>query len=323
MVVGIIINLSCTKTQLAPSSDQNKISGKITPKVLQCGAGQQWDYYLGKCVDVCPSGYHNDSVSGTCVANGGTGGGPSRICGVDFAQFNLYGKTFSAAVDSIGKWHNDYQISLLAKMQEQNVNLYTDSLQSFLKNFTNYFMATKGINHQNTSMLNLDITDSIWDISSYSSAAQSILYQLKSLTANYTENQHNYFISQCTSLKIAALNLQNDNDAISVGMEVSIAINSFNYWKDNISLWQNYLIPTIGFIAKVTSCNINLKHLGGADITGAITGATNGVGGGVAGAVAGGILGSAVYSAGNLLGQALTCQGGVVGSVSRWIADWF
>lgn len=46
-------------------------SQKITPKVLQCGSGYQWDYYLNKCVPVCSSGYHNDSITGACVVDGG------------------------------------------------------------------------------------------------------------------------------------------------------------------------------------------------------------------------------------------------------------
>ena len=125
-------------------------------------------------------------------------------------------------------------------------------------------MASKGINHQNTSIPNLDITDTTWNISSYSSAAKSILNQLKSLVNNYTVSQHSSFISQCTTLKTSALNLQRDNEAISVGMEVSIAINSFNYWKDNISLWKNYLVysPNRGLYEKVAACDVNLKHAG-------------------------------------------------------------
>jgi hypothetical protein len=304
LLVGIIINFSCTKTGMNAFPDSHLNSNaKIVPNVPQCGPGQHWSYYLNKCVDVCSNGYHNDSITGACVVNGGVG--PLRICSEDFAQFNLDGLTFSAAVDSIGKWHNDYQISLLAKMQGQNVNLNTDSLQSFLKNSTNSFMASKGINHQNTSIPNLNITDTTWNISSYSSTAKSILNQLKSLVDNYTVSQHSSFISQCTTLKTSALNLQTDNEAISVGMEVSIAINSFNYWKDNVSLWKNYLVysPNTFSYEKVAACDVNLKHLGGADIGGAITGARVGVGGGVAGAVAGGILGSAVYSAGNLIGR--------------------
>lgn len=46
---------------------------KAIPNVPQCGTGYTWDYYLKKCVPVCPTGYHKDSITGACVVNGGSG----------------------------------------------------------------------------------------------------------------------------------------------------------------------------------------------------------------------------------------------------------
>lgn len=69
----IVLSISiicCTKTQLTNSltSPKNLIAGKqVTPYVTDCGAGYHWDFYLHKCDINCPSGYHNDSITGSCV----------------------------------------------------------------------------------------------------------------------------------------------------------------------------------------------------------------------------------------------------------------
>ena len=55
------------------SDSQLNSNSKVIPNVPQCGPGQHWSYYLNKCVDVCSSGYHNDSITGACVMNGGMG----------------------------------------------------------------------------------------------------------------------------------------------------------------------------------------------------------------------------------------------------------
>jgi len=52
----------------------DKIAADVNPDVPQCNPGQHWDYYLLKCVDDCPTGYHNDSITGACVIDGGGGG---------------------------------------------------------------------------------------------------------------------------------------------------------------------------------------------------------------------------------------------------------
>lgn len=260
--------------------------------------------------------------SGGGSGTGGSTSGASRVCGTEFQYLKLSGLTYGAAVDSIGKWHNDCQINLLAKMKLRNISLTTDTIQSFLKNTTTAFLAAKGITKQNTTLPNYDLSDSVWHTSGYSLNAQNILNQLKNLVNQYDVSQHTIFISQCNNLKVSALNLTDNKEALSVGVSVSIAINSFNYWKDNVLAWQNYLAPSTA-VAKA-ACSINLKQLGGADISGAVSGAYGGgIAGGPAGVVAGGLLVGAGASSLNILGQAVQCMPGAVGSISRWLADWF
>lgn len=64
-----------------PASQNFNSTGKVNPNVLDCGSGHHWDYYLKKCVDDCPAGYHNDSITAADVGGGIVGimGGPVGI----------------------------------------------------------------------------------------------------------------------------------------------------------------------------------------------------------------------------------------------------
>ena len=68
---------------------------------------------------------------------------------------------------------------------------------------------------------------------------------------------------------------------------------------------------------------MNLRHVGGADVKGAITGGAAGIEGGPALMFASGLVVSGTSSTFNLLGQAATCLPGAVGSFSSWVASWF
>lgn len=71
---GATLIISCTKSDLnnpAALTQNLKSNGKVNPDVPYCGIGNHWDFYLGKCVETCPTGYHNDSITGACVLNGG------------------------------------------------------------------------------------------------------------------------------------------------------------------------------------------------------------------------------------------------------------
>jgi hypothetical protein len=317
-ILSILFFLSsCTKQAIQRNSDASELNGKVKPNI-----------YQGPCPYPCNDyrcQYYSEP-NPDCQLEDPPPTGRSRICGSEFAQFNLQGKTFSAVVDSAGSWHNEFLTALLAKMEQQNVNLYTDTIQSFLKNNTIAFFATKGINPASSSIPNIDLSDSTWPISNYSTTAQSILSNLKALIDNYVESEHSSFISECNSLETQALNLPNDNEAIAVGMAVSGTIHSFNYWKDNLTFWQNYLtyIPDDSTIAnRQAPCNVNLRHVGGADGKGFVSGAVGGIEGGPALMFASGTVVGGASSVYNILGQALTCQPGIVGRVSRWVASWF
>ncbi len=281
---------------------------------------------------------------------------PTRICGSDFAAYGLEGVNFSTALDNIGTWHNDYQSYLFAEMQSNNIDLNHPDIQVFIQGKTRLFFATRGITATNNPLPgNFDVSDTSWINPSLSNEALTILNDLKNLAYSYDEVNHDNYIAQIMVLKTRALALQSDLEVFQVGIPITVAVNSFNYWKDNGNIWTDYLTgpASISFnnlnnslsefkisksgpnpapiqlasmytTTQFKACPINLKQLGGADIAGAVSGAIGGgVGAGPAGAVAGGLLGGAVGSSYNIVGQALKCAPGAVGQVARWLSDWF
>ncbi len=315
IIVFSILSVKCTKQGFINFESGDKLfSHGVKPNI-----------YQGPCPYDCEDArckYYSEP-NPNCIIGGEDPNpiGDERICGSEFSIFGLQGKTIRQAVDSVGDWHNKFQISLLQELQKRNINLETDTIQNFLKHFTDSIMAVKGINHNTLNIPNLDIEDSTRDFSSFSGTAQLVLIQAFSLVDEYSTDAHSYYINELNKLKTQALNLSSFNEAVKVGIGISTAINSLSYWKANANSWLIYLS---GSNKKSTQpCNVNLRKLAGSDAKGAVTGAVNGVGGGVAGAVAGGILGGAIYSSGNILNQALNCQPGVVGRVSRWLSSWF
>lgn len=243
----------------------------------------------------------------------------------------LSGKTYAQVVDSVGKWYSDYQKYLLSKMQTNHITIYSTNVQSFCKTTSQQFVATHGITPENTTNENIDLADTTWDYTGYSSSAQSILNKLRTQINNYTIENHSYFITQCNALKTFALNLPIDKEALVVGSVVSVAINSAKYWKDNLDPWLWYLTEN-------TSRSINTysylrwKEVVGTDAAGAWRGAASGaewgaefggLHGAVSGGVAGGIIGGAFASASDAIWQAAQHSDGPIGRVSRWISDWF
>ncbi|HEV8083708.1 MAG TPA: hypothetical protein VGP55_10920 [Chitinophagaceae bacterium] len=64
--------VSCTKMNQSPLNSKELVSSsKVIPYVPQCNSGYHWDFYWKKCIADCPTGYHNDSITGACVVNGG------------------------------------------------------------------------------------------------------------------------------------------------------------------------------------------------------------------------------------------------------------
>ncbi len=115
IILASLFFISCTKTQMNGSPLKGGgLSANVNPDVPQCNPGQHWDYYLRKCVDNCPTGYHNDSITGACVVDGG-----STYISVITNPNNPY--------DYSGSQHNDGVNSIFPTL-----NLSTNNLDSVI-----------------------------------------------------------------------------------------------------------------------------------------------------------------------------------------------
>lgn len=241
----------------------------------------------------------------------------NQITGKEFAQYGLSGISFSSALDSIGRWHNDYQDYLLSAIVNAKKDLRdTISLKQFIEDRSQIFFSKKGIQANSFSYFqsfrnkNANLS---FDKTKYSAEAGQILFKLISLVNSYNENDDAYFFNSLYQLKQEVLKLKNVNEVLVVGIPVSVAINSFSYWKLNSSLWQSALAKNNianndkEILDVAPPCNISLAKLGGADVAGAVNGAVAGSSLGPGGTLAGGVLVSATYSLGNLTNQVLSC----------------
>jgi hypothetical protein len=103
--VFLIIFVSCTKTGINPQNSQELISSTVKPNnVGICDIGYHWDFYWKKCLINGPTGYHNDSIIGACVLNGGNLPVIISYAGVDISYYkasHLLGFNNSADVNTV------------------------------------------------------------------------------------------------------------------------------------------------------------------------------------------------------------------------------
>lgn len=253
-----------------------------------------------------------------------TSGGGDRVCGSEFAPFGLEGRTLREVVDYAGQKHNEYQAFLYESIASDPSIVSSDAFQGFLKDRTREFFYNIGIN-QTTNPL--PGNTSLWGTSfvtpeDFSDNARSLVDQLELIRSNYTDEAHDEAIAQLSALKEEALDLESFDEAVIVGLSVSVLSSSYQYWQANIDNWISMLAVPDDFGAKQRPCGIEVKKIGGADVVGAYSGATGGWIAGPGGSFAGGVLGAAVGSSGAVLWEAAKCIP-VVGDVVRWLSDWF
>lgn len=187
------INMSCTKTNLKnPSSSQNLNSDdKANPNVIDCGIGYHWDFYLKKCVQTCSTGYHNDSITGACVVDGGGGGSQNYLIVV--ANPNnpeeVIGQKHNAGMAAIMPYYSDGTL----EPTEQNVFSYTKSYlvtknydTVFQNNVHNYVLQKLGDVYQQTDLTPL--TNEIYSEGYISTSAKNYLIQLANSISSFTSD---------------------------------------------------------------------------------------------------------------------------------------
>lgn len=230
----------------------------------------------------------------------------------DYYAVGLVGMTYVDGLNHLAQIHNDYQTSLLTQFHNEGIaDINSIEFVNKLKEKTVVYFQSKAISIQNGHLvpgIGVDCETPIITQSNYSQEGYEILIKLKEIMTNDKIEDDAELFTKLNNLKSQALNLSNESEIISVGLPVTIAIYSLNYWKTNASDWKtrfSYL--------KDNSINMKMKvgwgQLGWADAGGAINGAMyGGCGGGPAGAVAGAIVGSSGASLINLFGQVATSK---------------
>jgi len=298
MVVGIIINLSCTKTGINTVPDHShdlNSTLKVIPSISQCGAGQQWDYYLGKCVDVCPSGYHNDSITGACVVNGGS----NNITLITNPN-NPY--------DYIGQKHNNGCTVLLGEVNQNSPTFYNDVLhytklylnsQSYdttiFNNWYSYALSNGYYNLPDSFYTNHpdSLTNKFYYDGLISTTAKDYMNSINSVIDNTIgDNDPNstLYNSAASQLIIIENDISNDNSLTSTEKQGLLSMSAIARYSG--AYWGNYIINNSGGVSPLRLFKKGWwKSFWHADVGGAIAGAIAGLftGGVIINTVGGGL----------------------------------
>lgn len=169
---------------------QEESTRKVKPNVIQyCGEGYHWDFKLKRCVPdfVCPPGFIYSPEIEDCIPIG-TSGGATRICGQEFAQFNLAGQTLTQVVEYVGTKHNAYQDYIYTSLRADTSILTNGNIQVFLEQKTTVFFTMIGFTEANDPLPgSFDLLDTNFVISGYSANATTILNQVKTIVNGYTD----------------------------------------------------------------------------------------------------------------------------------------
>lgn len=291
--------ISCTKTQMNTSPLKGEgLSANVNPDVLQCNAGQHWDYYLHKCVDICPTGYHNDSITGACVADGGGGG--SNYITVMTNPNNPY--------DYIGLKHNNGCDVLLGEVNANSPTLYSDILhytklylnsQSYdttiFNNWYSYAVSNGYYNLPDTFYTNHpdSLTNKFYRDGLISTTGKNYMNSINSVIDNTigdNDPSSTLYNSAASQLITIENNISNDNSLTSVEKQGLLSMSSVARYSG--AYWGNYILNsgTSRLFKKGW-----LKSFLHADIGGAIAGAISGLfTGGVILNTVGGAVGASV-----------------------------
>lgn len=177
--LGSALNISCTKMDLNnPASPNLSSTEKVKPDLPYCGWNSHWDINLKKCVDNCPSGYHNDPITGECVVDGGDGELPIIVsyAGVNISYYIgshiLSFKNFSDVNTVLNQLDADYEnYNEAYENQYPNyTDLQLDSLDSvnnfdelrtyrdFEGNFPGYTSQREALENIETTWINNNFT---------------------------------------------------------------------------------------------------------------------------------------------------------------------
>ena len=236
-------------------------------------------------------------------------------------------------VNLVGTKHNEYLDSMYAKLSRMKSDVESQPntpLVNFVINEAVIFADNNDFDVTNIDTTGL--TDSYYDTLSISSfldtnsflsqAAENILYQLDSTLNVYANDGMTLmqFETYCDMQITIAYSLGSSTEAYIVGLTLSVAKNSANYWNSKYDDWMTLLeeaesMPvTKNFELNKNSRNAkfllssNARRVIASDIAGAVSGA---IGGAMAGSAFGGPIGALAVGVAN----AMVC-GGATSAIS-------
>ncbi len=167
---------------------------------------------------------------------------PSTVTsgGVTFSTQCIESSSPLVRLNAIGQIHNDYQDFLLTYITDQNLDLSdTANLKQVIETKTSEFLTSKGIAYTYYPGVNFaPVSNSIpYSSSNHSTGGVTILSSLETLLGNYDENDDAGFFTSLNSLQQQAINLSDPLEVYTVGIPVTVAIYSLNYWKNNAETW--------------------------------------------------------------------------------------
>ncbi|HEU5365637.1 MAG TPA: hypothetical protein VFU62_08900 [Hanamia sp.] len=305
-ILGSVINISCTKMDINNPASQNLNStGKVSPNVLDCGIGYHWDYYLRKCVDDCPTGYHNDSITGACVVDGGGGGGQQNITVVTNPNNpeEVVGQEHNTGMAAIMPYYNDGTL----EPTEQNVLGYTKTFLVSQVYDTSTF--NEGYNYEKQHFEStiiqesniLTISNELYSQGVISATADNYLSQLSNFFASFAADSIS--IPSQTSYNSFANNLIANENQFAANPSLTpndkfILFSAYSVARYSVVFVINYSIELSSSISPQVALQSNVQpnksttswfswgSAGSADVSGAIGGAA---GGALVGAAAGGV----------------------------------
>jgi hypothetical protein len=263
------------------------------------------------------------SISISFVTFGQVGKDGNRICDSKFSEYGIEGKTFTEALDFAGLVHNGYQEYFFNEFSVLMPDFRdTILIKKIVSEKSTIYFAQRGLNFdESLYSMGLGKPASV-DISmdaSFSPAGSSLIRELTSVLKNYSPTNAATVLSTLSSLRETALQLESEKEVFQVGIPITIAISSYQYWETNGQKWMDTFADNVTlstgkgpsandfmYLPK-SKCKVNLWHIGGADAVGAYGGALGGAALGPGGAFAGGVLASSVSSLGNLTNQVINC----------------
>jgi hypothetical protein len=180
------VNNSCTKLDDSSSITSNSSNLTKNVNVVDCGPGYTWDFYLHKCVPICSSGYHNDSITGVCVLTSSSSSTTIDVISNPNNPNEIVGQTHNLAMAAIMPNYANGNLKPTEQNVFSNTKLYLASQQYdtvLQNNIYNYVLQNLGDVYQQTDLASF--ANLIYSKGYISLAGENYLLQLANQISSF------------------------------------------------------------------------------------------------------------------------------------------